>query len=997
MSVVAVGLLVLVFLFGGRIVSLYVEYLWFGSLGYVPVFTTALVARFVLFALGAVLFLVLFLPNVLLARAVSRRIVRRLSARLVDAPGSGREPFIIGGMGKGSPSGGDRPRPFGDLMETMGGAEAARLLVARLGSGLLLVAGATLAFFMALAASGQWETMLRARHAVPFGTADPVFQQDIGFYVFILPAIGFWHGWILWTLILTGGASAALYGLALYAVDPTFLAVPYHLQRGARAVRSHLLALGAVTLGLIALGIWLSTFDILVARHGRIIGANYTDLHARLPATQALAASVAVTALRVLVTIWRRSYSLPLAGIVLAAVALVVGRGALPILVQRIQVEPAEVSQERPYIVSNIRYTREGFGLSEVSEQIFPAEPAVRLEEVRQNPTSVVNIRLWDHRPLKDVYNQLQSIRNYYVFGDVDVDRYIVDGQYRQVMLSARELVPERLGAQAQTWVNRRLQYTHGYGLAMSPVNQIVGNGAPSYFLENLPPVGRLPIRRPEIYYGEATTDYVIVNTEVQEFDYPSGDQNVFSTYSGSGGVALGPWWRRVALAAYFGDFNLLISNYLRPDSRVLFQRRIADRVRRLAPHLKLDRDPYLVTAEGQLYWILDAYTTTDRYPYAQITQELVSSNTIEPAPVSGTAASPAVPTTAVGRRIAYNYIRNSAKVVVNAFDGSVTAYVSEPADPIIQTYAAIFPQLYRPLSDMPAALRAHVRYPEDLFRVQAQILRSYHVQDPQVFYNSEDIWGTALEMVGGDRVPVDPYYVIMRLPGETAGRLEEEFLLMLPFTPAGRDNMIAWLAARSDGDQYGKLVLYRFPKDRQIFGPAQIEALIDQETTISSQLTLWNQQGSRVVRGNLLVIPIGASTLYVEPIYLQSEGSRLPELKRVIVATGNRLVMEPTLEEGLARLFGADVGLPGPATTASGTAGSVAPVTSATGAVPQVPQVPGAPPVGTSDAAREARAAYQRALEALRGGDFGRFGDELRALDERLRELEQATASPAP
>ncbi len=979
LSAVAIGLLVLALLFGRRLIALYVDYLWFDSLGYVSLFSTVLVARLALATLGAALFLALFLPNVLLARSLSRRLVQGTTARIVEPPGGRGRPFGVGSLRSGQSLGSERPRPFSDLLETMGGAGAAQVMVTRLGHGLLLALAGILAFFMGLAASGQWETVLRARHAVPFGVSDPVFQRDVAFYVFTLPLIEFWRSWLLWSLLLTGTAAVALYSLALYAVDPTFKGVPYYLQHGARSMRSHILALLAAILALVAGGIWLSTYKILVARHGRIVGANFTDLHARLPATQALAVSVALVALLVVVTIWRRRYTWPLAGTVLATVVLVLGRGALPLLVQRLQVEPAEVSQERPYIASNIRFSRQAYGLDSVTEQTFPAEPAVRPDEVRQNPTSLVNIRLWDHRPLKDAFNQLQSIRSYYLFGDVDVDRYVVDGQYRQVMLSARELVPERLGAQAQTWVNRRLQYTHGYGLAMSPVNQIVGAGTPAFFLQNLPPVGRLPIERPEIYYGEATAGYVIVNTEVQEFDFPSGDQNVFSTYSGRGGVALGPWWRRAALAAYFGDFNLLISNYLRPDSRVLFQRVIMERVRRLVPYLKLDRDPYIMTADGLLYWILDAYTTTDRYPYAQMAPESLTAaggdvgETGPPSPAGVVQAS-------AGRRSRYNYIRNSAKVVVNAFDGSVTAYVADPSDPLIQAYAAIFPQLYRPLSHMPAALRAHLRYPEDLFRVQAQILRSYHVQDPQVFYNGEDVWGAAVEMVGSDRVPVDPYYVIMRLPGEGGGRVEEEFLLMLPFTPAGRDNMIAWLAARADGENYGKLVLYRFPKDRQIYGPAQVEALIDQETTISSQLTLWNQEGSRVLRGNLLVIPIGASTLYVEPIYLQSEGSRLPELKRVIVATGNRLVMESTLEEGLARLFGANLGVAGAGSPLSGPAAA--------------PDTPGT--VRASAAAREARAAYQRALEALRSGEFGRFGDELRGLDERLRELEQATAEPA-
>ena len=709
-----------------------------------------------------------------------------------------------------------------------------------------------------------------------------------------------------------------------------------------------------------------------------MVGANYTDLHARLPATYALAASVALVALLCLVAVWRDSYAAPAAGAFLVAVVLLLGRGALPALVQRLQVEPAEVGQERPYILENIRGTRRAYGLDRIVEQNFPAEEAVRLEAIKENTTSLVNIRLWDYRPLRDSYNQLQSIRSYYAFGDVDVDRYTVDGDYRQVMLSARELVPERLGAQAQTWVNRALQYTHGYGLTMSPVNEVSAEGQPVFFVQDVPPAGRLPVQRPEIYHGEATAGYVMVNSAIQEFDYPSGDQNVFSTYEGSAGVALGPFWRRAALAWHLGDFNLLISNYLGPESRLLFRRRVTERVQRLAPYLKLDRDPYLVLADGRLQWMVDGYTTTDRFPYAQVVQEILST------PGAGARETdPTAGATAFGRRLSYNYIRNSVKAVVDAYDGSVTLYVADAEDPLVRAYAGAFPQLYRPLETMPPALRAHLRYPEDLFRVQSQVLRQYHVQDPQVFYNGEDVWATPFETIGGQRAPVEPYFVLMRLPGETG----EEFLLMLPFTPASRDNMISWLAARCDGEHYGQLMLYKFPKDRLIYGPAQIDARIDQDPAISAQLTLWNQQGSRVVRGNLLVIPIGASTLYVEPIYLQSESSRQPELRRVVLATGNRLVMEPSLEEALVRLFGPEAGL--------GTAGRPPP-----GALPGDPPPPTLPPAAsaaTSAAAREARAAYQRALEALRGGDFGRFGEELRNLDTRLAELERTAEIPAP
>ena len=974
---VAGGVTVLALLFGGGLLSLYVDLLWFRSLGYGGPYLTVLTARLALFALGAALLLLLFLPNALGARRAARRIARGPVTRVVSA---------------GAPWEDRGPRPFGDLADFVGGPEAARDLTLRLGAGPLVWTGLALAALFGLAAAGAWETALRGLHGTPFGARDPVFGHDVGFYVFVLPLLQAALGWLQWALAMTLLVCAGLYGLALYAAVPGPGAFWRFLRDRARPARSHLLALCAALLALVAAGIWLDGFGFLVARHGRVVGANYTDLHARLPATYALAASVGLVALLTLAAVWRRSLTLPLGGAVLALVVLLLGRGALPALVQRLQVDPAEVTQERPYIAENIGATRRAFGVDTMAEQPFPANDAVTLDEIKDNAGTLANIRLWDYRPLRDSYNQLQSIRPYYTFGDVDIDRYTLDGGYRQVMLAARELAPERLGAQAQNWINRRLQFTHGYGLVMSPVNQVAQEGQPILLVKDVPPNGPLPIDRPEVYFGENTSGYIVVASRVKEFDYPSGDQNVFVDYAGTAGVPLGPIWQRAALALSFGDFNLLISSYLDGDSRVLFRRQIAERVQRLAPYLKLDRDPYLVVADGKLSWVVDAYTTTDAFPYAQFVQESV--------PLTG-AAQPADGSPAISRQVTYNYIRNSVKVVVGAYDGAVTFYVADPADPLIRTYAAIFPQQFRPLETLPPALRPHLRYPEDLFRSQAQILRSYHVQDVQVFYNGEDVWNTPFESVTGQRspgsggvaagqgqatlapatttqrAPVEPYYVTMRLPGEA----REEFLLMVPFTPASRDNMIAWLAARCDGPNYGQLVLFKFPKDRLIFGPAQIDARIDQDPTISSQLTLWNQQGSSVLRGNLLVIPVGGSTLYVEPIYLQAVASRLPELRRVVLATGNRLVMEPTLEQALARLYGVEI----------------APAGGGPGAPPggaAAPPAGPAVPADVSAAAREARAAYQRALDALRGGDFAGFGDELRQLDDRLRRLEGATGA---
>jgi uncharacterized membrane protein (UPF0182 family) len=621
--------------------------------------------------------------------------------------------------------------------------------------------------------------------------------------------------------------------------------------------------------------------------------------------------------------------------------------GALyPSFVQNVEVRPNELARETPYIEANIRATLQAYGLSEVQEMFPPAEEAVTSAEVRASPQTVNNIRLWDPRPLLDTYNQIQTIRPYYEFADVDIDRYVINGQYRQVMLGARELVQSKLPAQAQTWVNQKLVYTHGYGIAMSAVNSVSPEGLPQFFVKDVPPSGEIPIDRPEVYYGERdrSGQYVVVRTAAPEFDYPLGDDNAQTTYRGDSGIQLNSAWRRLAYAWQFHDGNLLLNSDLRPDSQILYRRNVRERINTLAPFLRLDSDPYIVVTEGRLVWIVDAYTHSNRYPYAQ-----------------------PYPQTEPGRR--FNYVRNSVKATVDAYDGSTTFYVADPTDPILRTYAAIFPDLFRPLDAMPPGLRAHVRYPEDLFRWQAGMYLLYHMQNPTVFYNREDVWSIPLERFGDNRQAVAPYYTIMRLPGEP----REEFLLMLPLAPANRDNMIAWLAARSDAPNYGKLLVYKYPKDKLVYGPFQVETRIDQDPGIAAQLTLWNQSGTRVIRGNLLVIPIGNANLYVEPIYLQAAQGPLPELKRVVVATGNRIAMEPTLEAALVRLF---EGAP------------VAPLPAAGPAAPSQP----AAPAQAATLARSAQTHYAAAQEALRAGDWARYGEELRALEADLRRLVDLT-----
>ena len=964
----------LALILGGRLVAFYVDYLWYASIGFPQIFLTGWLAGLALLALGAPLFLLVFWPSTFAALRVSRRLLRRVPQRA--------EPRI-----DTIPIFEDRPRPFSDLAASLGGALAARWVVERLGRPLVLAIGGGLALLMGLAAASAWETLLRSANGGTFGVIDPIFSNDVSFYVFLLPLLDTVQSWVWWALALALGAAAALYALTLYAADPTLEHAAFYVGNQARAMRSHLLLLAALLLLATAAGFWIGMYDVLVARHDRLTGAAFSDVHARVPATQALIAATVLTALLTLAALFRRDYALPIAGGVLMVVSLVIGRGVLPLVVQKLQVEPAELAQETPFIKHSIDFTRRAYGLDRIREESFPAESEVRPEELRADPEIVANIRLWDPRPLRETYNQVQSIRPYYAFDDVDVDRYRIDGRVRQVMLAARELVPARLGQGALTWVNRRLQYTHGYGLAMSPVTDISQEGLPRLFVQDLPPTGRVPVTRPEVYYGEQTAGYVIVNAGTQEFDYPSGEQNNFSTYRGEGGIPVGQLWRRLALAWNLSDFNLLVSTYVTPESRVLMRRQVRDRAQRTVPFAKLDTDPYLVIAGGELYWLIDGYTLADRYPYAQrVTERIAVSATGErltppAAPVGQTgpagSTGQSTQTAPIGRRYTYNYIRNSVKIAINAYDGSVRVYLADEEDPLAAAYGRIYPDLFTPLAQMPAALREHVRFPEDLFRVQTEILRSYHVTDPQVFYNGEDVWSLAFEGTADQRTVVEPYYLILRLPGET----RSEFVLVNPFTPRGRDNMSGWLAARSDAPNYGELVLYKFPRDRLVFGPAQVRQRISQDPGISQQVTLWDQQGSEVLYGNLLVVPIGRSTLYVQPLYLQASltdaekagqvqaRARLPELRRVIVSTGNRLVMEPSLDEALTRLFGPEAG--------------VAPPT-------PPPSPPQTTTPATAETARAARETYQRAVEALRAGDFARFGEELRRLEEQLAALEQ-------
>jgi len=877
----------------------YTEWLWFNSLGYGSVYTTILKTKVLVFFSAAIIFCVLFLGNLVLA------------TRLAPKSRPNIWPWAI---------------------------------VRRLQqiSKLSIITGtALLSLIFGLVAQGNWEVMLRFFNGQPFGITDPVFNKEIAFYVFSLPFLNMLRGWLLGALIVT------LLGTAgVYLLSHTVQRLRFDF---ARPVLAHVGGLVIAILGLFAWGYWLGIWELVFSTRGIIFGASYADMHAKLPAQWILLAVVVICAGLLLVSVLRRRFRWVLYGIGgWIVVAIVVG-GIFPAVVQRFQVQPSELAREMPYIEYNIQFTREAFALDRVEEQSFPAEEAPSPEDIVQNEVTINNIRLWDSRPLKDTYNQLQSFRLYYDFNDVDVDRYIIDGEYRQVMLSARELSAEKLPEEAQTWVNRRLQFTHGYGLALSPVNEVSAQGLPVLLVKDIPPIGDFNIERPEIYFGEKTNDYVIVKTKTEEFDYPMGDENVYGYYQGKDGVSLGSFIRRLVYAWQLGDFNILISGELTAESRVVYYRNIQERVNHLAPFLKLDSDPYLVVMEGRLFWIQDAYTTTDRYPYSE--------------PLGD----------------GLNYIRNSVKAVIDAYDGSVTFYITDPEDALIRTYQAIFPKLFVPAGQAPESLRVHFRYPEDMFNIQASVYQTYHMEDARVFYNKEDLWAIPKELYFGTQQPMEPYYIIMRLPDEE----KEEFLLMLPFTPENKNNTIGWLAARCDGENYGKLLAYHFPKERLVYGPSQVENRIGQDTVITEQLALWSRGGSRVIRGNLLLIPLGGSILYVEPVFLEAETGGLPELKRVIVAAGDQIAMELTLEKSIAAIF-----LP------EFPSGDEAPPTEVVVIPPALPEPEEPVAAEIADLIEEAQLHYNQAQQYLKAGDWAGYGRELEALEAVLDQLAELVAA---
>jgi uncharacterized membrane protein (UPF0182 family) len=885
-ALIAIGVLGILALFGS---TFYTDWLWFSNLGFSSVFGLGIISRIIVGLVSGLLLAVFLWVNVSIA----------LAGRIGTLPG------II-------------ELPIGPLI-------APRRIRRYLLMGSLLMGA-----FIGLNMSATWLSVLRYLNQASFGIADPIFGQDVGFYIFTLPVMSLLFQYIMAALVLAGLGVLLIYTLT---GDLSFDVRRVRLTSRARA---HVSVLTAGIFAAKALGYRITLYRLNYSPRGQVFGAAFTDVNAEAVALRMLFWIALGLAVLLLANLRLRRTNLIVSGVaLLIAVSFVLGT-LYPTFVQQFTVEPDELNKESPYIAHNIAFTRRAWNLEGIREVDYQLSGDLTGADLAQNQGTIANIRLWDYRPLQSTYAQLQEIRLYYRFNDVDIDRYNFAGDYRQVAVAARELDTTRLPE--RTWMNQHLIYTHGFGIVMSPVNRATPEGRPEFWMRDIPPAlsgpartAGLEITQPRIYYGELTNNYAIVNTTQPEFDFPAGDINATNHYDGRGGVRLSSPLVKLAFSLRLRDYQIFLANVITPESRLMLYRNIQQRVRRIAPFLGYDRDPYLVIADGHPYWILDAYTTTNAYPYS------------EPHP-----------------RLGINYVRNSVKVVIDAYHGDLSFYLVDTTDPLAVTFSSIFPKLFQPVDQMPDALRAHIRYPLDYYSWQVEMLLTYHMRDPVPFYNKEDVWTIPVERYRGQSQPVEPYYMIMRLPGET----EPEFVLLMPFVPRGKNNMIAWLAARSDGDNYGAQALFRFPKQELVFGPSQIEAFIDQDTDISRDLTLWGQRGSEVIRGNLLVIPINGSILYVEPLYLQAEATSVPELKRVIVAYRDRVVMADTLDAALTRVFGQAGG---------GT------------------QPPPGEEQTVAQLASRAHRLFQAAQEAIRNGDwaeYGRLQADLRQVLEQLQAL---------
>lgn len=886
------------------------------------------------------------------------------------------------------------------------------------------ILGLFTALIFALAIMFRWDDALRFFFVQPFGATDPIFDREISFYMFQLPLLN-----------LVQGSLAALFFFVTFLLAIVYFVTDMISARPGEGLKAHPPALNhlklnaALWLLMLAAGFYLSRYELLFREDGVVFGAGYTHVNIELPALWLGSILTALLAVMVFLSRWMRLGKVMIATAALTVLVLIFGRALIPSAVQQFRVNPNELEVERPFIENNIAMTRLAFGLDQIREIDYLADDTLRVDDIRNNQRVIENIRLWDHRLLIQTYRQLQEIRPYYQFNTIGIDRYTIDGQKQQVMLAGRELSP-RLPEGSRSWVNRHLQYTHGFGIAMSPVNAANRQGEPLMLARDLPPVTHpdIPIDNAAIYYGKVSPGYFIVNTTTEELHYPSGDGNVYHHYTGRGGIPISGFLRKLLFAWELGDINILLSDYITPESRLQIWRGVQDRIGRISPFLQLDEDPYLVVHDGRLVWIQDAYTTSSKFPYSEPNRGI-------------------------------NYMRNPVKVTVDAYDGTVTFYVVDNSDPVIGIYQQLFPDMFVPVDEAPYGLKEHFRYPVNLFEVQMEQYSRYHMTNPRVFYNDEDRWRRPFEVYAGRRMTMEPYYVLGHLPdspdGESAGggntgsevsrdestvaegssrgnsgdegagggntgseesggdgssrdnfggedsggngsgngnfggdnsEKELEFMLISPFTPEGRNNMIAWMAARSDPEHYGELVTYRLPKDRLIFGPAQIESRIDQDPEISRQLALWDQRGSRVIRGNLLVVPIENSFMYVEPVFLLADRDDIPQLQRVIVALGDEISMQPTIQAAMIDLFGEEADFLDPDYVPVYVPDEEELIAEMDEPLPVRDRPVRAPDALTEQQLQEVRTLWRDLRQAMNDGNWARYGELLDELDRKLQ-----------
>jgi uncharacterized membrane protein (UPF0182 family) len=940
-----------------RLATFYTDVLWFRSIGFDQVFWTLLTTQLGLAIVAGLLLTVLLAGNLMLARRLAPR---------YRIPSSAEE-----------------------------SVERYRQLIEPIARPLLITVSVVVGVLSGLSVAPEWPRYVMWANASAFGRTDPQFNRDLGYFVFELPFQTLVYSWLFTALVITVLMTLVAHyvfgGIRPQAVG----------QRLTPQVNVHLSVLLAALVAVRAWGFWLDRYLLSYSERGQVTGLSYTDVHAELGALGLLTIISAICVALFLLNIRFRGWLLPAAGVGIMLILTVVLSGIIPAIIQRVQVDPQELPREREYIDRNLEMTRFAFnlGLDEVAFEDFPANAELTDEQVADNQKTLESIRLWDPATLQNTYQQLQELRPYYDFRDVDVDRYNLGGEVEQVMLSVREVATTDLPAQARTWQNQSMVYTHGYGLVSSAVSTRRRDGQPVFLVDNIPPRGvpELLVGNPRIYFGEAPPPYSIVRTTEQELDYDLGEGQPVErfTYDGSDGVHVDSLLRRLAFALRFAEPNIVLSSLITDDSRILYNRQVRERVQDVAPYLKLDHDAYPVAVDDRVKWVIDAYTTTDMMPYSEridlasatVSEQQVLQAVAEDGQITLQEQSQQVP----GLRGTANYIRNSVKAVVDAYDGTVTLYVIDPDDPLIQTWRKAFPDSFTDVEEASDQLRAHFRYPEDMFRVQAMMFETYHIPTAEGFYNKDDAWNIPLDAQfmanNGDTQEgrtMRPYYLLMRLPGEEI----EEFALIQPFTPEGRNNLIGWLAGRSDGQNYGELKAFRMPPTKTVFGPEQIQARINQDDAVSQQITLWNQSGSRVRYGNLLVIPIEDSLLYAQPLFLRAEQSEIPELRRTVLVFGDQVVMEPTLQEALAAVFGpASPGVDLPEGAEEPAEGEEP---------PEAPSGEQLADPAVAAALDRAIAAFDAADQALADGNLGEYQRQTGEAEAALREVQRLLGEAA-